>query len=193
MLPALTAVANISPLGCFAQTGWAAAGQNRRLAPTLPAHMNPSFPFPRPVRLPSVAKAASALLLALGCACAFAALDEAPSELPAAKVHRTPGTTSAGAGYTDIARTLESGTVVHEFVDATGSVFAVTWSGPFKPDLKTLLGRHFGALAAGARRSTPNGTSDDAVVQSGGHMGAFEGRAWVPSRLPAGFDTREMK
>jgi hypothetical protein len=27
------------------------------------------------------------------------------------------------------------------------------------------------------------------VVQSGGHMGAFEGRAWIPSRVPAGFDT----
>lgn len=155
--------------------------------------MNPSFSFLRPARLPSVGKAASALLLALGCACAFAALDEAPSDLPATKVHRTAGTTSAGAGYTDIARTLESGTVVHEFVDATGSVFAVTWSGPFKPDLKLLLGRHFGALAAGAQRGSPNGRSDGAVVQSGGHMGAFEGRAWIPARLPAGFDTQEMK
>lgn len=159
--------------------------------------MNPSFPLPRRARLPSVAKASSALLLALGCACAFAALDEAPSELPAAKVHRTPGTTSAGAGYTDIARTLESGTVVHEFVDATGSVFAVTWSGPFKPDLKTLLGRHFDALAAGGQRGgqrgSPDGKGDGAVVQSGGHMGAFEGRAWIPSRLPAGFDTQGMK
>ena len=30
------------------------------------------------------------------------------------------------------------------------------------------------------------------VIVSEGHMGAFEGRAWVPSRLPAGFDVREM-
>lgn len=150
----------------------------------------------RRARLPSLAKAASALLLALGCACAFAALEEAPSELPAAKVHRTPGTTSAGAGYTDIARTLKSGTVVHEFVDGTGAVFAVTWSGPFKPDLKKLLGRHFGALGQGAQggnRGPSDLQTDDVVVQSGGHMGAFEGRAWLPSRLPAGFDTQEMK
>ena len=158
--------------------------------------MNSSSPLPRHARLP-LAKAASALLLALGCACAFAALEEAPSDLPAAKVHRTPGATSAGAGYTDIGRTLKSGTVVHEFVDATGSVFAVTWSGPFKPDLKKLLGRHFGALGQGAQgggNPGPAGAStDDVVIQSGGHMGAFEGRAWIPSRLPAGFDTQEMK
>lgn len=156
--------------------------------------MNSSFPFPRRPRLPTLAKAVSAAVLALGCACAFAALDEAPSELPAAKVHRTAGTTSAGVDYTDIARTLKSGTVVHEFVDATGSVFAVTWAGPFKPDLKKLLGRHFDALSQGAGNRGPSDTrTDDVVVQSGGHMGAFEGRAWVPSRLPAGFDTQGMK
>jgi hypothetical protein len=156
--------------------------------------MNSSFPLPRP-RLRPLAQAASALLLVLGCTGAFAALEEAPSELPAAKVHRTPGATSAGAGYTDIARTLKSGTVVHEFVDASGSVFAVTWSGPFKPDLRKLLGRHFGALGPGAQggNGSPDVKSEDFVVQSGGHMGAFEGRAWVPSRLPAGFDTQEMK
>lgn len=143
----------------------------------------------RHVHLASLAKAASALLLATGCACAFAALEETPSELPAAKVHRTPGATSAGVGYTDVARALKSGTVVHEFADASGAVFAVTWSGPFKPDLKELLGRHFGALGQAAQGAT----SADLVVQSGGHMGAFEGRAWIPSRLPAGFDTQEMK
>jgi hypothetical protein len=33
----------------------------------------------------------------------------------------------------------------------------------------------------------------EAVVVSEGHMGAFEGRAWLPARLPAGFDPREMK
>jgi hypothetical protein len=158
--------------------------------------MNSSSAPPPRARLPSLAKVASALLLALGCACAYAALDEAPSELPSAKVHRTPATTSGGVAYTDIGRTLKSGTVVHEFVDATGAVFAVTWSGPFKPDLKRLLGRHFDAIGAGERsgnRGPMDVKSDDVVVQSGGHMGAFEGRAWIPSRVPAGFDTQEMK
>jgi hypothetical protein len=33
----------------------------------------------------------------------------------------------------------------------------------------------------------------DVVVQGSGHMGAFNGHAWLPSRLPAGFDPQEMK
>jgi hypothetical protein len=142
-------------------------------------------------------KVAATLLLALSCSFAFAALEGAPSDVAAAKVQRTDATTSAGVAYTDISRTLKSGTVVHEFVDASGAVFAVSWSGPFKPDLKRLLGRHFGMLGGGGthrgNRAPVDVKSDDVVVQSGGHMGAFEGRAWLISKLPAGFDTQEMK
>ena len=100
--------------------------------------------------------------------------------------------------YTDVHRTLKSGTVVDEYVDASGTVFAVAWSGPFKPDLKQLLGRHFGRLAqhrggGQANRSRVDVDTGDLVVQSSGHMGAFVGHAWVPARLPAGFDPQEMK
>ena len=148
--------------------------------------------------LATLARVASVLLLASAAGTALAALEDVPSEQPAAKVQRTGGVTSGGIAYTDISRTLHSGTVVHEFVDASGAVFAVSWSGPFKPDLKRLLGRHFGQLkdADGQRqanRSRMDLNTGDFVVQSGGHMGAFEGRAWVPARLPAGFDTQEMK
>src|SRR4051794_38770549 len=149
--------------------------------------------------LPPRRRAACVLLLASASGMALAALEDAPSEQPAAKVQRTSGITSAGAAYTDISRTLRSGTVVHEFVDATGAVFAVSWSGPFKPDLKRLLGRHFGKLQHGdgqgqgqANRSRLDVDAGDFVVQSGGHMGAFEGRAWLPARVPAGFDLQEM-
>ena len=139
-----------------------------------------------------------AALLALAPGFASAALEGAPSTAPAAKVQRAAAVTAAGVTYTDITRTLHSGTVVHEFVDADGQVFAVTWSGPFKPDLKHLLGRHFDRLQDGggtrnADRAHVDVKDSDLVVQSGGHMGAFEGKAWVPTRLPAGFDTQEMK
>ncbi len=159
--------------------------------------MNSSIPMLRRSCTPSATKVAAALLLALSCCGSFAALEDAPSDVPAARVQRTEATTSAGVAYTDISRTLKSGTVVHEFVDASGAVFAVSWSGPFKPDLKRLLGRHFGALGEGGKprgsRAPVDVKSDDVVVQSGGHMGAFEGRAWLVSKLPAGFDTQEMK
>lgn len=136
--------------------------------------------------------------LLLACGLAQAALEGSPSDLPASRVQRSAATTSAGVAYTEISRTLKSGTLVHEYVDGTGSVFAVSWSGPFKPDLQRLLGRHFDRFAqAGgprpANRSRVDVDTGDLVVQSSGHMGAFHGRAWVPSRLPAGFDPQEIQ
>ncbi|MDE2604663.1 MAG: DUF2844 domain-containing protein [Burkholderiales bacterium] len=138
------------------------------------------------------------LLLAFASNLAFAALDAAPSDLGDSGGQRTAATTASGAAYTDIRHALPSGTVVHEYADASGQVFAVSWAGPFKPDLKLLLGRHFDRLATGAaaqrgERSRLDVETGTLVIQSGGHMGAFEGRAWLPARLPAGFDPRAMR
>lgn len=134
------------------------------------------------------------LLLAFASNLAFAALDAAPSDFGDSGGQRTAATTASGAAYTDIRHALPSGTVVHEYADASGQVFAVSWAGPFKPDLKLLLGRHFDRLAAGVgERSRLDVTTGALVIQSGGHMGAFEGRAWLPARLPAGFDPRAMQ
>ena len=130
---------------------------------------------------------------------AWAALGEAPAPLAAAARHATqPLQTGAGVPYTEVSRTLPSQVVVREFVDASGTVFAVSWSGPFRPDMKELLGRHFEPVrehaAGGAgERSRLQVETGEAVVVSGGHMGAFQGRAWLPARLPAGFDTEQMK
>lgn len=136
--------------------------------------------------------------LALAAGAAFAALDDAPMRGDGA-AQTSAGTTAAGAQYTVAHRTLRSGIDVDEYVDAAGKVFAVTWSGPFKPDLRRLLGRHFDDYRKGSEARHGGSHSrlavdtGGAVVVSEGHMGAFQGRAWVPSRLPAGFDTQEMK
>jgi hypothetical protein len=137
------------------------------------------------------------VLLAAGAA--RASLDDAPTRDAGAAVQTTPSSTAAGAPYTILQRTLRTGVVVDEYVDASGKVFALSWSGPFKPDLKRLLGRHFkafrdrGEQRHQGRRSGLAVDTGEAVIVSEGHMGAFQGRAWLPSRLPAGFDTREMK
>jgi hypothetical protein len=161
----------------------------------------PDLPTRRASRVrirPAPGVRSAVLLLAFASNLAFAALDAAPSDFGDAGVQRTAATTSAGAAYTAIRHALPSGTVVHEYANASGQVFAVSWAGPFKPDLKLLLGRHFDSLAAGAaaqrgERSRLDVQTGTLVVQSGGHMGAFEGRAWLPARLPAGFDPQEMK
>ena len=87
-----------------------------------------------------------------------------------------------------------------EFADAQGQVFAVTWAGPGKPDLRTLLGRHFAALqasaahgrAAHALRRPPQVSQADLQIQTAGHMGWFHGVAFIPSLAPAGFSPADL-
>jgi hypothetical protein len=109
-------------------------------------------------------------------------------------------TTAGGdAVYTISQSTLDSGTVVREYSDTGGKVFAVSWSGPTLPDLRTLLGEKFAVMtgAAGARAKAGHSqlalARPDVVVVSNGHMRAFAGHAWLPGALPAGFDTTTIE
>lgn len=84
-----------------------------------------------------------------------------------------------------------SGTTVREFVSPGGLVFAVAWEGPDMPDLRQLLGQYFDQYASAAKSARVGRThlelqEPNLVVQSGGHMRSFAGRAYVPSMLPQG-------
>jgi hypothetical protein len=105
---------------------------------------------------------------------------------------------SANMGiYTLHTLTRENGGAVHELTNPNGQVFAVTWSGPGKPDLRALLGRYFATFQAanGARgrglrsplRMPPQVNQPDLQIQTAGHMGWFRGIAFIPSLAPAGF------
>jgi hypothetical protein len=95
--------------------------------------------------------------------------------------------------------TLATGTQVREYVSNSGVVFAVTWDGPFLPDLKALLGKYFDTMAAESARVPRAGRSNiavsvpEVVIHSGGHMRAFEGSAWIPAGFPAGFTTNDVR
>ena len=141
-----------------------------------------------------------ALVLSASAATAFAALGGAAQTLgPRILATTSSPTVTAAFTYTDVAKTLDSGTEVHEYVNAKGTVFAVSWQGPYKPDLRELLGTHFqnmvdhAKLQSGGARAPMRLERDDLVIHSGGRPGAFEGRAWIPALLPAGFDTSAMK
>ena len=88
--------------------------------------------------------------------------------------------------------TTEIGTVVREYANTDGIIFAVTWNGPTKPDLQQLLGRYFPLfmMASTQAKRTGNGpmaiATDDLIVHSGGHLRAFTGHAYVPSLTPTG-------
>jgi Protein of unknown function (DUF2844) len=103
---------------------------------------------------------------------------------------------ASSTGYQVHELTAATGTVVREFVASDGTVFAVAWQGPFMPNLRQLLGDYFVPFsdAAQAQRAHRPGRrplvvrGPGFVVESGGRMRAFVGRAYLPERLPAVID-----
>jgi hypothetical protein len=99
----------------------------------------------------------------------------------------------ATGSYTVQVLQLPEGGTVNEYLTPAGTVFAVRWVAPFKPDLGQLLGRYFATYAtaprsAGSDRSHLAIEAGDLVVHAGGRPRAFAGTAWVPSLVPAGID-----
>lgn len=143
------------------------------------------------------------IVLALAAAApARAALGRGGASVEADRAHMAARRAlSAGAAHTVNALTLPNGEgTIREFTRADGTVFAVSWQGPGRPDLRQLLGDHFDAYQAVAasparrRMRAPVGvTSDALVVHSGGHPGAFFGFAYLPGALPDSFSLRDLQ
>lgn len=94
-------------------------------------------------------------------------------------------------GYSVQQITARDGTVVKEFVSPAGIVFGVSWQARTMPNLSQLLGSYFPQFqqARQARSHRRRGVilrTNQLVVESGGHMRAFHGRAYVPAFLPSG-------
>jgi hypothetical protein len=142
----------------------------------------------------------AALLVGLASSPTFASLggDATSVATDTAKMKGEARSTPAG-GYTVNQITLPSGTVVKEYVSAEGKVFAVTWKGESMPDLSQTLGTYYAEFTAAAS-ATPHIShhnltvqQSDLVVQTGGHMRAWNGRAYVPSLLPPNFSVSDIK
>jgi hypothetical protein len=131
-------------------------------------------------------KALVTVLLAFFVSASWAALGGHPEQYGVKPArHKVQAKTTAGSGYTVDQSTL--GTVVREYADASGTVFAVSWSGPSVPDLKRLLGPYSIHLTP-TPDGQPHGDRQNVVIKHGGHTGSFNGVAWLPEKLPAGFD-----
>jgi Protein of unknown function (DUF2844) len=92
---------------------------------------------------------------------------------------------------------LPSGTLVREFVGSGGKVFAVAWNGPTVPNLRQTLGQYFDNYVAAAKAKHAGHhqlqiQQSDLVVQAGGHMRAFSGRAYLPQSVPAGVSIGDL-
>ena len=132
-------------------------------------------------------------------------LSQAPQDgQPVTQVQRFTAKAASGASASSApavqSQTLQTpqGVTVTEYANADGVVFAVTWKGPFKPDLQQLLGSYFSPYVSAARTQTQQlnlslVTGSDIVVHSAGRMRGFLGVAWVPSLVPAGFDPSTLQ
>jgi len=93
----------------------------------------------------------------------------------------------------------EAGMRVREYLTRDGVVFAVSWSGPVLPDLQRLLGTHYAEYAAALKGLTSPGlhrsvrvASSELIVESGGHLRAYAGHAYLPALIPAGVSAAEL-
>lgn len=110
-------------------------------------------------------------------------------------------TVSSTERYTVHELTSPLGVVVREYVSTSGSVFAVSWQGPFMPDLKQLLGTYFENFSVAARehmnkngtRSALNIQKPSLVFRNAGHMRAYVGIAYDPRFVPAGVNADDLR
>lgn len=128
-----------------------------------------------------------------------AALGGLPEPFNTAGMVVVSSTSSTTTRYTLRDTTLNTGTHVREYIAAGGTVFAVVWEGPLLPDLKVLLGKHFDTLVTESLKAPKAGRAPlavnrpEVVIYSAGRMRAFEGSAWIPAQLPAGFSADEIR
>ena len=94
-----------------------------------------------------------------------------------------------------------TGIVVREYVLTSGKVFAVAWQGPWPPDMRQILGNYFGQYQQAAQMQVNSHPGrrplvieqPGLVVQSGGHMRSFAGRAYIPEMLPQGVSPEAIR
>ena len=154
-----------------------------------------------PIRIRSRAAlfAAVALLMLAFASTAFASLGGGASTVEQDRVQMRSAKRAAAqpsSKYTVQEMQTDAGTTVKEFISPQGTVFAVTWQGPVMPDLQQLFGRYYDqfqqaaadrAKAGGLRSRGPMVIQQPGlVVQSGGHMRAYFGKAYLPDMLPEG-------
>lgn len=108
---------------------------------------------------------------------------------------------TSGAGFTVHEIEAPTGTLIREYAAPSGRIFAVSWQGPSKPDLRELFGSYFQQFVD-ASSAAPHGAAarrhfqvrqPDLIVQSSGRMRAFHGRAYVPSLLPPGVAVSDIR
>jgi len=109
--------------------------------------------------------------------------------------------TSSGDSYTLHEIQTPTGVAVKEYASPVGKVFAVTWKGPFHPDLRQLLGPYYDEYVQAVRtqRTQRSGRGPiliqhpGLVIQVSGHLRSFVGRVYVPQQLPVSMRVEDIR
>ncbi|HEX6821774.1 MAG TPA: DUF2844 domain-containing protein [Candidatus Sulfotelmatobacter sp.] len=140
-------------------------------------------------------------VLAAGCSLpAFGVLGEDVSSVQADRVHSNASMrVTAAHNYTIHELRSATGVVVREYASASGKIFAVSWQGPTLPDLQQLLGSYFEEFQKAAQLQSRPGHSPlliehpGFVVELGGHMRSFVGRAYLADQMPSEVSKQEIR
>jgi hypothetical protein len=148
----------------------------------------------------SPALLAVVLAAALGPCTAFATLGEPELTVQndAAQLRASIKSSQTRLSYRVHEIQLPSGTLLREFVGPNGNVFAVTWQGSTKPDLRQALGRYFDTYVSAPRakivdRKHMQIQQGDLVVEGHGHMRALSGRAYLAGAIPSGVNIGDLQ
>ena len=129
---------------------------------------------------------------------AYAALGDIAAPVAGAATRTLAGGAASVVRYVDA-----GGTTIDEYVaTANGEIFAYAWQGPTMPNVQVMLGRYAASYQTGAAALLAAQRGDlhagrverpDVVVETGGQMRSYVGRAWLPVALPAGVSKGDLR
>ena len=97
-------------------------------------------------------------------------------------------TTSPQSTYTIYIQNISPDLVIKEYVSNSGNIFGVAWKGSTLPNFQVLLGNYYSNYLS-AQQKNPRLVflrDDNLDLESGGMMGGYIGRAYLPKQIPAG-------
>ena|SRR6185312_1532049 len=125
----------------------------------------------------------------------------ADSQILRAKSIRIVDRTVAHAAFT-IHEISSGATIVREYVNASGIVFAIAWNGMSHPDLSALLGTYYADYQTEIRSQSHHvkgsrfgriTAANHLVVERGGHMRNVRGRAYDLTLFPPGVTLQDIQ
>ncbi|MEX3852718.1 hypothetical protein QF001_005978 [Paraburkholderia youngii] len=145
--------------------------------------------------------AIASVIAVVACCASFGAHAELGGTMPSqAVVGASAPRTLLNGALRERTWTDAGNTTINEYATSTGLIVAYAWQGPTMPDLHALLGKYGDSYKTGAAAAAGSGNlhssrvaRSDVIVESGGPMRGYVGRAWLPAALPAGVTSDDIQ